>query len=661
MKETVLIPLGMLLLWLSQDKPLSQRLHPGYWPEANGKRYLTLREERRWQEALQQNYIASAPSKGLPAIKIKTIHCGEGYLHAQVIQQLQTGCWMKPSGEFNLDAKNSSKTKGRHLVIPLTLGDFSLYLKIFPEMPGIEYAASRLAQLLVGFGLPLVEIARIEVGKAVYPVLLSQSISGNPLDEVLKEATRLPLEPRSFSEMMLLNLFLSPEDGKPDNFILARRRNRITTAGEPRLSLVNVDNDRSFYPSVIEEGENQFTVMVKTIVYCFDEMQSVFDPNLAKELQALEPFEVLQQWLGQLAVVETALATLFTKDEIKAVYEEQMTSSMLKMIGIKQDIPETSLIPVVLRDKLVSELYIQLVRLKTTLGANKPITHFALLNSLQPWLGKWYEDLFKANTHAIARFNAGPGVLYGKGSKDTYVTNQTLVQTLTTLHGKPIKLETYLQSEQQLITMALAELAQIKAQDETLQGIIDKLTAGNEEGLNELQRLNLDDLKERVIAQLNFDTMRMPSNKLFKVMETIRYTHLTINHSELLSIDQLKRILRNTRHLRRLTLRGTPMIDTALWDLLAKYSNTLEQLHVDGLPRLEWPSGKKEMVTFNTLNDCLLANCPRLKKVSLRSPTVEKFSLSHCPNVVTVILAAPCLTQALCEESEGIARTDRRE
>ena len=310
MKETVFIPLGMLLSWLSQDKPLSQRLHPGYWPEANGKRYLTLREERRWQEALQQNYIASTPSKGLPEIKIKTIHCGEGYLHAQVIQQLQTGGWMKASGEFNIDAKNSSKTKGRHLVIPLTLGDFSLYIKIFPEMPGMEYAASRLAQLLVGFGLPLVEIARIEVGKTVYPVLLSQSISGSSLDEALKvrETVNLSLEPRSFSEMMLLNLFLSPEDGKPDNFILTRRRSRT---GEPRLRLVNVDNDRSFYPAVIEEGENQFTVMVKTIVYCFDEMQSVFDPNLAKELQALEPFELLQEWLKQLAIAETALTKLF--------------------------------------------------------------------------------------------------------------------------------------------------------------------------------------------------------------------------------------------------------------------------------------------------------------------------------------------------------------
>ena len=256
----------------------------------------------------------------------------------------------------------------------------------------------------------------------------------------------------------------------------------------------------------------------------------------------------------------------------------------------------------------MSELYVRFIRLTEALRENNSLTHFALLNRLEPWLGKWYEDLFKANTQAVARFNAGPGVLYGKGSKDTYVTNQTLPQTLKTLHGRPMKLEAYLQSEQQLIGMALVELVRIKSQYQTLQQIAQKIMAGNEQGLSELQQLNLDDLKERVIAQLNFDAIRMPLDKLFKVMETIRYTNLTINHSELLRIEQLKRILRNTRYLRRLTLRGTPMIDTALWELLAKYSNTLEQLHLDGLPRLEWPSGKKGL-TFNTLSDCLLNDC----------------------------------------------------
>src|SRR5262249_34962098 len=159
--------------------------------------------------------------------------------------------------------------------------------------------------------------------------------------------------------MFLLTLLLNPEDAKPDNFILILEKKQEKNQKDFLYSLASVDNDRSFYPAVIREEEKN-TILVKSMVYCLDEMNQPIHPALREEFLSLTPHQLLGYWLEDIQRQDNALRDLFNEKEIQELFKEQpsSTSRLSRSNSVKDITPESSIIPIPLREKLTAELYL---------------------------------------------------------------------------------------------------------------------------------------------------------------------------------------------------------------------------------------------------------------------------------------------------------------
>ena len=527
--DNLLKPFDLLLGWITQDKPrkLGKKIHPGYFPKLDGTRYQVERKHDRWQQDLLDCYVVSERPRGLPEIRVRTMRGGNGWLAPTVIKELLTEGWINDLGQFNFEKKKTSKTKGRHLVIPLTKLPCPVHLKVFPEMPGMEFAASSFTRFATGTGLPFVEIGRSEVGTNIYPLIFSEEIEGEDLDQEMCKDKSPRVDKRTFTIAFLLTLLLNPEDQKPDNIVKALNN---------LLKLWLVDNDRSFY-AVTDEVWS-----IKSIIYCLDQMKETLDQSVIEEFLSVEPFLVLSRWLQELASAETALANLFTKKEIEALYNESIFSTLKKKTGFKQDLPETSLIPIPIREKMLAELYIKMVRIQEVLAPkvkqenddnnedddSTELTAIEILKIIEPILGQQYGELLEQYPDAASRFDAGPGKEYEKGNKDVHQTPRTIPQTLESMHGKAVSLKELQQREQFIATQATAELRETRAKYQKIQSIAEAITNGEDAALKELEAMTIDNLREKIINRLDFSKIKDPA-KVFRAMENMNFQCLRLD------------------------------------------------------------------------------------------------------------------------------------
>ncbi len=126
-------------------------------------------------------------------------------LQKAVITQLQKLQVFTNKQKINFSQDTMQAESGLHLVVKLELTlaeDVNLYLKFFPEMPGLEYAAGCLARRFnAGTGAPYVKLVKLNVGKDSYPVLLSKTIAGVSLHQ----ASTLSLDVKAFSQRALIS------------------------------------------------------------------------------------------------------------------------------------------------------------------------------------------------------------------------------------------------------------------------------------------------------------------------------------------------------------------------------------------------------------------------------------------------------------------------
>ncbi len=622
-KETLPL-LSRLLKWVLEDRHIGHQCHPLYYPSTKGERVGIEREHQAWCDKISQNLLRDTHTSKLPPIKVKIAGIGQGWLNPELTKQLLEGLWVNKKGEFNAK-KESSSVKGRHLVMQVTLPDpGSVYLKVYPEMPGMEYAASSLSRLLTGRGLPLVAIARFEVGKEIYPVLISEAINGYHFDEVIKQKRDISFDSRFYSEMMILTLMLNPEDAKPDNFILVATQK--DTDENPCMGFVSIDNDRTFYPSVLREEEKN-TILVKSIVYCFDEMNLPFNPALREEILSLTPHLLLSYWLDEIARQDEALRQLFNPKEIQGLFKERTLDSLLTRSSVKDVSPKSSIIPIPLREKLISELYLKLCKIQNTLKQNPEITHLALLKNSEPLLGHYYGNLLKSYTTAIQRFQEGPGKMYDKGNKDSYVTQQTLPQTLKTLQGKPLNVKALVERKTYYAKEARIELLETHTIYHSSKSLLEAIIEGKPGTLEQLSKLP-DELKENIINELDFNTVNMPNKEMINLIQSISFKRLRLNNFIELKEFQLKKILKNSPELQDLTLRNIPCVDNNVWATLEKNCSLLKNLHLDNLVNLKWDSkGKNRKIMLEDLEELVIVDCVELEKISL-----------YCKNLLTLEL-----------------------
>ncbi|EGC40276.1 hypothetical protein DICPUDRAFT_25433 [Dictyostelium purpureum] len=269
---------------------------------------------------------------------------------------------------------------------------FRIYIKFEPQLPGTEYAVTRLSSSLFGYISPYCELAAIND----VPVLLSQGVKGEPLINCLNDPKKLGnLDPSNISKVLLTAMLINPGDGNLANYIVAPN-DYISKRGKKGKSFGNdspqvyriiaIDNDQAFMPAVSKEikgsglSGTKLSLQVETVLFLLDQMndpihQDVIDSIKDKDLNIL-----LGHWLTSLKIHHQNAVSLFSK--INYNFKEK-TSKRKTVVGV-------SFAP-----GMIKQLFTKLMRLQTELNKKrkKPITHLELLEVLEPLVAARYKPI----------------------------------------------------------------------------------------------------------------------------------------------------------------------------------------------------------------------------------------------------------------------------
>ena len=326
---------------------------------------------------------------------------GKRYLKPEIVKQLFEG------SEFS-----ANNTYGRHKVkaIRCRVGDhldIGLHIKKNPELFGrelmVHHLARQLSDNLITPPIALLCLSRWEglhdKVMVYYPFLVSLTIEGDTLKDALDHrAYQLKnLDKRSFSEALGLALLINPEDGREDNYILKQK------IQDKAIQFRSIDNDHTFVRPLAtdedgQEIEGPLGMQVKTILYCFDQMQEPLDSQFCERLLSLDPYTVIKKWLDDLGEEQKRIENL-TKDK-KGRIE-------LKRRGIYLDIE--------FKLHIVIDIYEKLVRMQESLRKDPKCTGMRLLRKTIPNLSVRCLEVFDKFNTPEERFHELTKGCFGQG------------------------------------------------------------------------------------------------------------------------------------------------------------------------------------------------------------------------------------------------------
>lgn len=531
------------------------------------------------------------------ALAMEGTEHGKLYLRPECVGQLFT-----PSGEFQ---KKQDSQFGRRTVVPLHFADkdqiFRLHAKENPELPGEEYKVRRLRLQLIGHGAPPSELFKCyNIHNQAYPLLLSKTIVGRNLFDVLNDPTacselQSKLDPESLSEMLVTALLINPEDDKPDNYIVEP----INTPAGLRYRLVCVDNDHAFVDPIGKDSQKRTQLQVKCILFCLDAMKKAIHPKVVAKFLALNPEQVLREWLTDLANQQDRYQNLFSKAEHKQLFSRGNVSSVIKDVSprgikdlkqmgsaVRQHLanPQTPTVTsLLIKPELVSRLYDTLLKIQKLFKKNPCPTGMQLLNYVTPELGVRYEEAFDAYDTVLERFDSLAKHLYSKAIAGRYGTMMNSHQVLDSLnYPKEITVDPKLQADfgpkKALIQLNLVHLQQME---------LSKITAALQNGdLRGFEELVSTYQKEQVVNSIDWSSIKDPKiqTAILQSMCThaVSLRRLRFAHCTQLTVTQLTTLLKNSPNLERLDVSYCPIVDDNIVRICERYAEQLEVLNLRG-------------------------------------------------------------------------------
>jgi patatin-like phospholipase/acyl hydrolase/Ran GTPase-activating protein (RanGAP) involved in mRNA processing and transport len=593
--------------------------------------------EIAWRMALE----TLLPSKG-NGTAIKTATQKTRFLRPDVFQQL-TG----PKGEFK-----ALKTYGRAPVGRATHGDYELYFKLNPELPGMEYAAGELMRLLAGHGAPYVELTRMGED----PVLISGGIKGDNLQDVLekKPISLAQLDLNSLGKILLSTMIIRPEDGKPDNYILTPfvPDSHPTTT---RYTITCVDNDHSFVPTFateVKDGNTKLKVRVKSVLFCLDQMKEKIPQEVRDHFRTtLNPGELTTKWLQKVSGIHESYMGLFTPDELKVFLSRKHNPTF---IGV----PFTPL--------MIQQLYADLIRLQKILEDNQnnpDLTFIDLLMKLEPELGKRYQAILAENISVAERFKRVDGGDYKTNAQGGYITSTTAQAVLRSQKVEPNEMT--LDQLKRGVGIgphtALIELQKIQEQ-------LRKEILG--QSLEDFQSLTMQAQREKFLAH-NLDLRKLPLSSQQQWLEELKryeWRSLSLNTHALTNMILQKFTLANLTHLQ---LSQCPEVTGQIFVMLSETSPGLSSISLHDLPGLTeiiyvapdvraWLSSwiQSTSLRMKNLTHLTISSCDNLERLGLDTPRLRKLALPHCPKLSTLALQCPLLRSADFQGDKNLPETE---
>lgn len=494
---------------------------------------------------------------------------------------------------------------GRRSVAKVSVGESTLYFKHLPELPGFEYAIHRLHEKIMGNSTPPNELVRIKN----QPFLVSLGIEGENLSDVLKNKDTLKLtqlEPNRLSSLILMAFLTNPEDSKADNFIL-------TPSVMPNFyDLVSVDNDHALMPTVTRQNEDprsKKTLQVKSILYCLDQMENAIPETVRTLFLSFNPHDLLESWLVELNNLTKSYDRLFSNDEARELLLQDCVTC----------------IP--FRAQMITQIYDKMVRLQTLLSikTDKLLTHFSILETLEPLLAKRYKKGFIDSRLVRDRFASINGAFYDIDGSGHYVSTTRSSMLLTGI-GIPVQeslIQTVRRGHDLSIYSALEELKVIRLEKEA------SFLKGNK-GMLHFQQLRSENAQSLFLKKYDFQYHTPSEQQAFLTLLNDRdMRYLTLINNGSLTPDALQAI--GVGNLTSLHLQYTEdrlahdSLDDNFIQTLHQFNHGLTTLFLEGFSAL-WNMS----LNFPNLKSVTLKNCSNLQEVQSTAPHLRHMRIQYC-------------------------------
>ncbi len=604
--------------------------------------------------------------------------------------------------------KPSNVESGNHKVRRIEHKGRVFYIKADPEMPGMTYLMDELHQRMIGHGTCFSTVARLDIkikgeeeSRELEPLALqiSEAVSGDTLHTVLHHhPERLQhLDYQKFCELAFLAMLTNPEDGLPSNYMVmplneaasrlassavlssappslpigaveANPLQAATPAQPPLYTLVSVDHDHALFPAYLYDETNQpagFRLQLKTILFCFPQMQTLIHPKARDAMLSIDALTLLRHFLQAAQQENRHYTSLFDASVLKKWHARRKGGS--------------TTIPIPLKTGDAIQLYNKLLRLqkflRQSLELSIPVTLMDCLAQVEPRVAMDYKQAFKHYPNhpvsVVAEEKDGgerekreereekkdtiPPIqarlqsvgFYPVNTKGELVTRSKAQQTIllgSTLLKQPAYKElTDLKPEE-----SLSELDKMAYQASTLREIAQQLQSPGraEEGIRAFALLVTPEHKSALIN--GDETLALPP---------VAWEKLSLPHQqELLTLLQ-KNLPQDGRQeaqsatlynfgLQKLQLRGCApqTLILKVFMSILKQCPDLTELDLSDLLQLDeiWV-----LMVFNTipnLQKLTIHRCPNLKNIQLKKPLnhFKEFNLEGAP-IQNVILNAPAL------------------
>ena len=328
----------------------------------------------------------------------------EKYLHNDIINQL----FINNNTYLHIDTNHPQKLQRDDdvFMIPIEKDRKTIcYFTFFPEFPAMQLAIDEFTRRFSGCS-PSSVLVRMEIiskikGKSssILPVLITKNISGTRLSVPLKnnvdqfQLIEQRTDPTYFTLKIFETLLLLPHNDGPENLI-AQPVTGIN--GKSAFRLVSLDTGTAFVKPILEGDGGQEIVNVRSILFCFRQMEKVFNQEAVQQFLALDPYDFLLDWLSSLEKLENLYIS--TNNNNNGIFK----LSELKI----QRPPETQQFDSVklqtsvffeLRSLTISSLYHRFVRIQELVKNDYKLAvprmkHSDLLLTLEPKLAVYYSE-----------------------------------------------------------------------------------------------------------------------------------------------------------------------------------------------------------------------------------------------------------------------------
>ena len=282
---------------LRKEKQFSIANTLSFIPNRNGLRRSHVEAYQKLQDSLRQ--ITSSSFSDV-LIKSPTLQTPL-YLKPEFVNQI-----LDRDGNIKREYNNSLHRVCRLRNEP----GIDLHFKQKPNHPLMEYAIHDLTSRLTGEKTPPSELLRFEVTirdkTKVYPVLVSQTIPGKNLKEILLENPRYKPDSKCLTRMVLNAICIRPGDGRSSNFVVNGDQ------------LCCIDNDVAFVEPIVRSGAYRNTNFC-SILFCLE--NQLLDMEILQKFMFIDVDLIFASWLEDLVKKEELYLSLFVKEE-KQLYEE---------------------------------------------------------------------------------------------------------------------------------------------------------------------------------------------------------------------------------------------------------------------------------------------------------------------------------------------------